>query len=162
MVKILIGLIAAIVIAAGGLFGFEFYVQHRVAGEVEAAFETDPRDGRQGEPRQGVVRPVEPHHHVADIAAESAAQPPVSVKIASFTASGVSQPDPTRFSADSIEATDVEVGATMAARAGWRLTYQAPRIARQGLFRAGRPAATTGSVVRRRPVSVRARAASRP
>ena len=39
MVKILIGLVAAIVIAAGGFFGFQFYMQHRVASEVEAAFE---------------------------------------------------------------------------------------------------------------------------
>jgi hypothetical protein len=37
MIKILIDLVAAIVIAAGGFFGFQFYVQHRVAGEVEAA-----------------------------------------------------------------------------------------------------------------------------
>ena len=39
MVKILMGLIAAIVIVAGGFFGFERYTQHRVLGEVEAAFE---------------------------------------------------------------------------------------------------------------------------
>jgi predicted negative regulator of RcsB-dependent stress response len=39
MIKILIGLVAAIVIAAGGFFGFQLYVQHRVAGEVEAAFD---------------------------------------------------------------------------------------------------------------------------
>ena len=43
MIKILIGLVAAIVIATGGFFGFEFYVQHRVAGEVEAAFEVNRR-----------------------------------------------------------------------------------------------------------------------
>jgi hypothetical protein len=39
MKKILIGLVAAIVIATVGFFGFEFYVQRRVAGEVEAAFD---------------------------------------------------------------------------------------------------------------------------
>ena len=39
MVKILMGLVAAVVIAVGGFFGFEFYTQHRIAGEVEAAFE---------------------------------------------------------------------------------------------------------------------------
>ena len=39
MIKILGGLVAAIVIAAGGFFGFEFYVQHRIAGEVDAALE---------------------------------------------------------------------------------------------------------------------------
>ena len=39
MTKILIGLVAAIVIAAGGFFGFQFYMQDRLAREVEAAFE---------------------------------------------------------------------------------------------------------------------------
>jgi cell division protein FtsL len=39
MVKILMGLIAVVAIAVGGFFGFEFYTQHRIAGEVETAFE---------------------------------------------------------------------------------------------------------------------------
>jgi hypothetical protein len=33
MTKILMGLAAAVVIAVGGYFGFEFYTQHRIAGE---------------------------------------------------------------------------------------------------------------------------------
>ena len=73
MVKILMGLIAAIVIAAGGFFGFERYTQHRVAGEVEAAFEQIRAAG--GKASHGKVsfdlktRTVT----IADIAAESAA-----------------------------------------------------------------------------------------
>jgi hypothetical protein len=129
MVKILIGLIATIVIVAGGFFGFEFYVQHRVAGEVEAAFEQIRATGAKASHGKVSFDPWSRTITVADIAGESAAQPPVSVKIASFVASGVSQPDAMRFSADSIEATDVEVGATMAVQAGWRLSYKAPRIA---------------------------------
>jgi hypothetical protein len=40
MIKILIGLVAANVIPTGGFFGFEFYyVEQRIAGEVEAAFD---------------------------------------------------------------------------------------------------------------------------
>ena len=39
MTRILIGLIAASVIAAGGYFGFEFYTQYRIAGEIDAAFD---------------------------------------------------------------------------------------------------------------------------
>ena len=39
MKKILIGLVAAVVVAAGGFFGFQFYVQRRVAREVEAGFD---------------------------------------------------------------------------------------------------------------------------
>ena len=127
MVKILIGLLAAIIIATGGYFGFEFYVQHRVAGEVEAAFEQVRAGG--GKASHGAVSydPWSRTVTIADIAVE-AAQPPVSVKIARFVASGVNRPDPTRFSADSIEAGDVEVGGTMATQAGWRLTYKAPQI----------------------------------
>ena len=35
MVKILAGLLAAIMIAVAGFFGFEFYVQRQVAGETD-------------------------------------------------------------------------------------------------------------------------------
>ena len=128
MVKILLGLVVAIAIALGGFFGFEFYVQHRVAADVEAKFEQLRATGRKASHGKVSYDLLSRTITVADIAAELAAQPPVSVKIASFTASGVSQPDPTRFSADTIEATDVEFDATIAAQAGWSLTYRAPRI----------------------------------
>jgi hypothetical protein len=128
MVKILIGLIAAIVIVAGGFFGFEFYVQHRAAGEVEAAFERIRATGAKASHGKVSFDPWSRTVTVADIASESAAQPPLSVKIANLTASGVSQPDATRFSAASIEAADVEVAGTMAVQAGWRASYKAPRI----------------------------------
>jgi hypothetical protein len=123
------GLIAAIVIVAGGFFGFELYMQHRVAGEVEAAFEQIRATG--GKASHGKVsfdlltRTVT----VADIAAQTAAQPPVSLKIGSLTASGVNQPDAARFSADNIEITDVEVGLEMPAETLLNVTYKAPRIA---------------------------------
>ena len=65
---------------------------------------------------------------IADLAAQSAAQPPVSVKIGSLTASGVSQPDAARFSAESIEITDVEIGAAMGPQPALSLTYKVPRI----------------------------------
>lgn len=128
MAKILIGLVAAIAVAVAGFFGFEFYMQHRVAGDIEAAFDQIRATGSKvshGKVSFGLWRRTVT---IADIASESTAQPPLSVKIASFTASGVSQPDATRFSADSIEASGVEVGATMADQAGWRLTYKVPRI----------------------------------
>jgi hypothetical protein len=128
MVKILMGLVAAIVIVVGGFFGFEFYMQHRVAGEVEAAFEQIRATGSKASHGKVSFDLLNRTVTVADIAGESAAQPPVSVKITSFTASGVSQPDATRFAAESIEATDIEVGAGMAAQPGWRVTYKAPRI----------------------------------
>jgi len=39
MVKILGAAVAAIVIALAGFFGFQFYTQHRIAGQIESAFE---------------------------------------------------------------------------------------------------------------------------
>ena len=65
---------------------------------------------------------------VADIAGQSAAQPPVSFKIAGLTASGVSQPDAARFSADSIKITDLELGLEMPAETLQSVTYTAPLI----------------------------------
>ncbi|KRR00960.1 hypothetical protein [Bradyrhizobium valentinum] len=129
MVKILMGLAAAVVIAVGGFFGFEFYTQHRIEGEVATAFEQIRATG--GKASHGKVsfdlrsRTLK----IADIATESASQPPVSVKIASITASGVGQPDAARFSADAIEAIDLELNARMAAGADWQVTYKVPRIA---------------------------------
>jgi hypothetical protein len=129
MIKVLSGLVAAIVIVVGGFFGFEFYVQHRIAGEIEAAFEQIRATG--GKASHGKVsfdlrnRTVK----LEDIAGQSAAQPPVTFKIGSLSASGLSQPDAARFSADSIDITDIEVDVTMAAQPAMNLVYKVPRIA---------------------------------
>jgi hypothetical protein len=121
------GVAAAIVIAVGAFFGFQFYMQHRVAGEVEAAFEQIRATGGKASHGKVSFDLLNRTVTVADIAGETAAQPPVSVKIASVKASGVSQPDPARFSADSIEVTDIEAGLAMAGP-GLNLTYKVPRI----------------------------------
>jgi hypothetical protein len=128
MVKVLMGVVVAIVIAVGGYFGFQFYVQHRVAGEVEAAFEQIRATGAKASHGKESFDLSKRTLTVADISAESAAQPPISLKIASFTASGVSQPGATRFSADSIEAADIAIGAATAAQPGLQVTYRVPRI----------------------------------
>src|SRR6185312_13962195 len=117
MVKILMGVAAVVVIAVGGYFGFEFYTQHRVARDVEAVFEQIRSGG--GKASHGKVsfdlksRTV----RIADIATESATRPPVSVKIASIVVLGAGQPDSGRFSADSVEASDVEINVTLAGAA---------------------------------------------
>jgi len=51
---------------------------------------------------------------IKDIAGESTAQPPNSIKIASLTASGVGQPEPTRVSAEFVEAADMEISFVVA------------------------------------------------
>ena len=129
MTKILIGLVAAILIATGAFFGFHFYMQHRVAGEIEAAFEQIRSTGGKASHGKMSFSLLDRTVRIEDVSAETAAQPPVRLKIARFVASGVGQPDTTRFSADSIEITDLEVGLETPAETLLNVTYKAPRIA---------------------------------
>ncbi len=129
MKKILMGLIVAMVVAVGGFFGFQFYTQHRVAGEIDAAFEQIRAVGGKAshgkisfDLRSGTLE-------IADIAAETASQAPISIKIGSLKAAGVRQPDTTRFTADTIEATDIDIDASLAAPAVFRTTYKLPHVA---------------------------------
>jgi hypothetical protein len=129
MVKILIGLVAGIVIAAAGFFGFQYYSQHRVIAEIETVFDQIRASG--GKASHGNVsfdlgsRTLA----IADVAVETAAQPPVGIKIARLTAAGVNQPDAARFSADTIEATDLELDTNLAANVDQQLVYKVPLIA---------------------------------
>lgn len=128
MVKIIVGVLVVLVVAAvGGFFGIEFYVQQRAAGEVEAAFAAVRAAGSKASHGKVSFDLWSRTITVADISGESAAQPPVIVKIGRFTAAGVNQPDATRFSAERIDAADVEIGGT-GVQAGLRVTYKAPRI----------------------------------
>ena len=127
MIKILGGLVAAIVIAAGGFFGFEFYVQHRIAGEVDAALEQIRATGGKASRGKVTFDLLSRTSTIADISGQSAAQPPVIIKIGSLTASKVGQSDTARFSAECIEIADIEIGAAMAPQA-LNVTYKVPRI----------------------------------
>ena len=129
MVKVLLGLVAAVVIAVGGFFGFEFYTQHRIAGEVETAFEQIRASGGKASHGKVSFDLKSRTLRIADIATESATQPPMRVNIANLVATGVGQTDTTRFSADTIEATDVEINASMVSAANWQVTYKVPHIA---------------------------------
>src|ERR1700744_4669221 len=129
MVKILIGLVTAAVVAVAGFFGFQIYPEHRIASEIDAAF--DQLRAAGGMASHGKVSFDLWSHTVAvaDIATESAAQPAVRMKIASLTVSGASQPEPARFSADNIEAANVEIGANTAGTTGsFQVGYKAPRV----------------------------------
>jgi len=125
--KVLIGLVAAAVLAVAGFFGFEVYVQHRVASELKAALE--PVRGAGGKASHGKVSFDLPSRtvRIADIASESAAQPPIRVRIASLIAKGASRPDAMRLAADSIEATDIDVevgiGDQDTGQNAWTLSY---------------------------------------
>lgn len=128
MVKVLAGLIAAVVIAAGAFFGFQLYVQRQAEAQVDAAF-ADLRAGGAKATHGKVTFDLWTRTiTVADIVGESNAQPPVTVKVGRFVATGVSQPEAGRFAAERIEASDVEGSGTMTAQAGVTFTYTAPRI----------------------------------
>ena len=128
MVKILIGLAAVVVIAVGGFFGFELYTQHRIASEMVAAFEQFRALGCNVSHGKVTFDLKSRTVTIADIKLESATQPPVRIKIASVVASGVGQPDTGRFSADSIEASDLEASVSIAGPAGGNITYKVPRL----------------------------------
>ena len=128
----LVGLVAAAILATAGFFGFEFFLQHRADREVEAAFEQIRAAGGKASHGKVSFDLLSRTTTVADIAAESAAQPPLRVKIASVTVSGGSQPEAARFAADSIEAIDIEVGVDMPAETIARVTYRLPRITAKG------------------------------
>ena len=128
MVKILMGVAAAVVIAVGGFFGFESYTQHRIARDVDAAFEQMRTGGGKASHGKVSFDLKSRTLRIDDIATESATQPPLRMKIASVTASGVGQPDPARFSADTIEASDIEIGADIAGPTDGKLSYKIPRV----------------------------------
>ncbi|MGY3482678.1 hypothetical protein ACVW1C_000561 [Bradyrhizobium sp. USDA 4011] len=126
MKKILLGLVA--VVAAGGYFGFDFYAQRRVTRDVEAAFEQVRAAGAKASHGKITFDTKSRTLTISDVAAESATQPPVSIKISSLTASGLGQPEAARVSADRIEFNDVEVGLAGPTRAIGSFTYKAPRL----------------------------------
>src|SRR6185312_12865752 len=128
MAKFLIGLGTAVVIALGGYFGFQFYVQQRITGEIDAAFDQVRSNG--GKASHGKISFDLLKHTVtiADIEGESGSQQPVHIKIAGITATGVGQPDATHFSADSIEATDITLEAAISVQPSWRIAYKMPRL----------------------------------
>src|SRR5204862_116092 len=88
MVKILGGLVAAIVIAVGGFFGFEFYVQHRIVNEIDGVFEQIRATGGKASHGKVSFDLLNRTVTIADIATQTAAQHPVSVKIASTQVDG--------------------------------------------------------------------------
>lgn len=149
MKRILIGLIALAVLAAGGWFGFNLYAQHRATAEVEAAFEQMRKQG--GKASHGKVAFDLPTRTltIEDIAIVPGKEPQAQIKISGIKGTGVRQIDETRFSADSIDITGIEVVLDQIGPAKLKISYKVPQLIMRdyaGPFRAG-DAPVTGSVV---------------
>lgn len=129
MKRILIGLVVAAVLAAGGWFGFNLYAQHRATAEVEAAFEQIRSGG--GKASHGKVAFDLPSRTltIEDINVEPGRAPLASIKAASFKAVGVRQVDETRVAADNVEIDGMELAIDGAAGAvSMKVTYRIPQL----------------------------------
>lgn len=149
MKRILIGLIALAVLAAGGWFGFNLYAQHRATAEVEAAFEQMRKQG--GKASHGKVAFDLPTRTltIEDIAIAPGKEPQAQIKISGIKGTGVRQIDETRFSADSIDITGIEVVLDQIGPAKLKISYKVPQLIMRdyaGPIRAG-DAPVTGSLV---------------
>ncbi|MBR0940764.1 hypothetical protein [Bradyrhizobium liaoningense] len=128
MKRILIGLIAAAVLAAGGWFGFNLYTQHRATAEVEAAFEQIRASGGKASHGKVAFELATRTLTIENINVEPAQPELANVKIAKVTAVGVRQPNEAHFSADSIDVSGVEVAFTYTDRAKLKANCKIPQI----------------------------------
>jgi hypothetical protein len=109
MKRILIGLIALAVLGAGGWFGFNLYAKHRATAEVEAAFEQIRKQGGKASHGKVTFDAMSRTLTVEDIAVTPGSESQAQIKIAGIKGTGVRLLDDTRFSADSIDITGLEL-----------------------------------------------------
>lgn len=128
MKRILIGLIVAAVLAAGGWFGFNLYVQHRATSEVEAAFEQMRQQGGKASHGKITFELATRTLTIEDIAVTPGTLPQAQIKIAGIKGTGVRLVDGIRFSADSIDITGVEVALDQAPPAKLKVSYKIPQL----------------------------------
>lgn len=128
MKRILIGLIAAAALAAGGWFGFNLYVQQRATAEIEAAFEQIRKQG--GKASHGKIAFDLPTRTVTieDIAVTPGKEPQAQIRIAAIRGTGVRQIDESGFSADDIDITGLEVELDQIGAAKLKLAYKIPQL----------------------------------
>jgi hypothetical protein len=128
MKRVLIGLIAVAVLAAGGWFGFNLYAQHRATAEVEAAFDRLRAGGGKASHGKVAFDLASRTLTIEDIAVEPAEQPQAHIKIANIKGTGVRQADETRFAADNIEIAGFEVVLDEVGPGKLKVSYRVPQL----------------------------------
>jgi hypothetical protein len=128
MRKFLIGVAAVIAAGVAAFFGTQFYLQQRIAGDVDAAFAQMRASGATASHGRLAFDLVSRTLTIADIAVKSDAQPAVDVKIGRFTAERVDLMQTGRFAAERVYIAEVEAGGTLAMQGGLKVAYQAPAI----------------------------------
>jgi hypothetical protein len=128
MKRILIGLIALAVLAAGGWLGFNLYAKHRATAEVEAAFEQIRKQGGKASHGEVTFDVTSRTLTIEDITVAPGSQPQAQIKIAGIKGTGVRQIDETRFSADSIDITGFEVALDQVGPAKLKASYKVPQL----------------------------------
>ncbi|MDN3278825.1 hypothetical protein QWJ07_31505 [Frankia sp. RB7] len=128
MKRILIGLIAVVVLAAGGWFGFNLYAKHRVIAEIETAFEQIRSSGGKASHGKIGFDLTTRTLTVEDIAVTPGNAPQAQVKIADIKGVGVRQVDETGFAADSIEISGFEVALEEVGPGKLKVSYKVPQL----------------------------------
>ncbi|MBK3663741.1 hypothetical protein JJE66_21260 [Bradyrhizobium diazoefficiens] len=129
MKRILIGLIALAVLAAGGWFGFNFYVQQRVAAEIEGAFEQIRASGGKANHGKIGFDLASRTLSIEEVNVEPGRPPLAGIKAASFKAVGVRQVDEAHIAADNVEIDGMELAIDGAAGAtNVKVTYKIPQL----------------------------------
>ncbi|OAF10841.1 hypothetical protein AYJ54_08885 [Bradyrhizobium centrolobii] len=128
MKRILIGLIAAAILAAGGWFGFNLYAKHRATAEIEAAFDRIRAGGGKASHGKVAFDVASRTLTIEDIAVAPGDQPQAQIKIAGIKGTGVRLIDETRFSADSIDITGFEVALDQVGPAKLKASYKVPQL----------------------------------
>lgn len=128
MKRILIGLIALAVLAAGGWFGFNLYARHRATAEIEAVFDRIRSQGGKASHGKVAFDLTSRTLTIEDIAVDPAGQPQAHVKIAGIKGMGLRQTDETRFAADSIEISGFEVALDEVGPGKLKASYKIPQM----------------------------------
>ncbi|UPK39787.1 hypothetical protein IVB18_22710 [Bradyrhizobium sp. 186] len=130
MKRILIGLIAAAVLAAGGWFGFNLYAKHRATAEIEATFEHIRSQGGKASHGKIAFDVISRTLTIEDIAVDPGPQSQLNARITGIKAAGVRQIDDARFSAETIDVSGIEFTVdTAVGPSQLKATYKIPQAA---------------------------------